>query len=686
MMMNILQQEDLIKGAPDDVLLQEAQAPSGIMPQFLVISEIQRRQDMRQRFAAEEEQPQQTVAEQIVSESSPQQQGIAALPPQMPPQAPMGAMPPQMPPPQMPPQMMPPPQMPPEMMAAQMPPMAPQPQQVMMAGGGPIPNAIIEDASKFSPESLYDVSPMQQSAMLNATNMGIPSVLPMAGGGVVNMGIGGYLSAKEGWIPDRYQDEGKGIGSLDYSQIGSDALTGAELAALAMMLAPEPTSSIAGGVLKAGTTVVRAFPKSLQLAKTIPSRVKALPDQVRAYLARPDVAKRQLGKRLAALLGIGAIEGSRRMGRGDVIRQVEADQRQVEAEQRREDPGRQEVIDLIRQYTAGKSSGGVVKMQSGRTAELGMSDEEIALALDEMDRLGVIPPEMDVSRWIDPDGAGETVSSNFVSDVALGKADITDPALGRSFFGSVKDPGVVPKEVVPKEVVPKEVVQQSYSQSLIDMISERSRNIEALLGRQKELPSPDYEALKASLTEGVDDDATASILMSIGKSIAEGKGLAGADISQAQAIRQKAKDAMNALTLAESRGASEREIAAFDRELNTQLALLSAIPSPPNPLAGMTQLEKLHYYRDTLSEGEDREAVENLIARMTDESIQDILAELVVLQGGIESYNPETGEFTTVIGMDALTPGQQVQWNAAKDIGALEQLINERVAESFGTP
>ena len=98
MVMNILQQEDLIKGAPDDVLLQEAQAPSGIMPQFLVISEIQRRQDMRQRFAAEEEQPQQTVAEQIVSESSPQQQGIAALPPQMPPQAPVGAMPPQMPP------------------------------------------------------------------------------------------------------------------------------------------------------------------------------------------------------------------------------------------------------------------------------------------------------------------------------------------------------------------------------------------------------------------------------------------------------------------------------------------------------------------------------------------------------------------------------------------------------------
>ena len=45
--MNILQQEDAVKGLPDDALMQEAQAPSGRMPQFLVVS-IQRRADMRE--------------------------------------------------------------------------------------------------------------------------------------------------------------------------------------------------------------------------------------------------------------------------------------------------------------------------------------------------------------------------------------------------------------------------------------------------------------------------------------------------------------------------------------------------------------------------------------------------------------------------------------------------------------
>jgi hypothetical protein len=110
--MNILQQEDIIKGLPDDALMQEAQAPSGQVPQFLVVSEVQRRADMRKRYQ-EQQQPQGTVAEQIVGEA---QQGIAAMQQQggpMPPQA----MPPQgMPPQGMPPQGMPPQGMPPQQM------------------------------------------------------------------------------------------------------------------------------------------------------------------------------------------------------------------------------------------------------------------------------------------------------------------------------------------------------------------------------------------------------------------------------------------------------------------------------------------------------------------------------------------------------------------------------------------
>jgi len=71
--MNILEIEDMIKGLPDQALQREAQMPSGQLPQFLVVSEIQRRSDMRKRF--QERQPQGTVKDQVV------QEGIAAMAP-----------------------------------------------------------------------------------------------------------------------------------------------------------------------------------------------------------------------------------------------------------------------------------------------------------------------------------------------------------------------------------------------------------------------------------------------------------------------------------------------------------------------------------------------------------------------------------------------------------------------------
>ena len=98
-MMNILEKEDLIKGLPDNVLQQQMQAPTGELPQFLLISEIQRRTDMRKKL---QEQPKkETVSEQIMME------GIMAnrppIQPQMPQQMPqqMPPMPPQMPMPPM---------------------------------------------------------------------------------------------------------------------------------------------------------------------------------------------------------------------------------------------------------------------------------------------------------------------------------------------------------------------------------------------------------------------------------------------------------------------------------------------------------------------------------------------------------------------------------------------------------
>jgi hypothetical protein len=135
--MNILEIEDIIKGLPDQSLIQEAQAPSGQMPQFLVVSEIQRRADMRKRFQnQQQEMPQGTIADQILQSgiaSMGNRQPIQSMPPQgMPPQGmPQQGMPP-MPPQGMPMQQQPP--MTPPMSPPMSPPMMPPAQG--MAGGG----------------------------------------------------------------------------------------------------------------------------------------------------------------------------------------------------------------------------------------------------------------------------------------------------------------------------------------------------------------------------------------------------------------------------------------------------------------------------------------------------------------------------------------------------------------------
>jgi hypothetical protein len=131
-MMNVLEQEDIIKGLPDQALMQEAQMPSGQVPQYLVVSEIQRRSDMRKRYKADQGQmPQGTVKDKVVQEGI-----MASMPPQMSPQM---AMAPQMP--QRMPQM-PPPQMPPQGIEQAMPPqMMAEGGIVKMAPGGSMPGA-----------------------------------------------------------------------------------------------------------------------------------------------------------------------------------------------------------------------------------------------------------------------------------------------------------------------------------------------------------------------------------------------------------------------------------------------------------------------------------------------------------------------------------------------------------------
>lgn len=68
--MNLIEVQDKLKGLSDQQLAQEMQMPSGSAPQYMVLSELQRRQDMRKRYeAAQAQAPQTTVAEDALASS-----------------------------------------------------------------------------------------------------------------------------------------------------------------------------------------------------------------------------------------------------------------------------------------------------------------------------------------------------------------------------------------------------------------------------------------------------------------------------------------------------------------------------------------------------------------------------------------------------------------------------------------
>lgn len=74
--MNIIQLQDRLKGMPDEAIIQYVQNPTGEVPTYLALGELQRRKSMRDKYEAMRE-PAPSVAEQIVEESMPQ--GLGAL-------------------------------------------------------------------------------------------------------------------------------------------------------------------------------------------------------------------------------------------------------------------------------------------------------------------------------------------------------------------------------------------------------------------------------------------------------------------------------------------------------------------------------------------------------------------------------------------------------------------------------
>jgi len=78
--MNITQLSEHLKDVPQDTLVGYAKNPTGVVPQFLALAEIQRRQELQ---APQNQAPASTVAQDVLSRAAPQ---IPQIPPQMPPQ------------------------------------------------------------------------------------------------------------------------------------------------------------------------------------------------------------------------------------------------------------------------------------------------------------------------------------------------------------------------------------------------------------------------------------------------------------------------------------------------------------------------------------------------------------------------------------------------------------------------
>lgn len=88
--MNILEQSEALKNIPEQALVQEMQMPTGMAPQYLILTEIQRRKRIRDEFQRREAQDIPTVAEETVQAAGMPQAGVMQLAKNMAPQTSMG--------------------------------------------------------------------------------------------------------------------------------------------------------------------------------------------------------------------------------------------------------------------------------------------------------------------------------------------------------------------------------------------------------------------------------------------------------------------------------------------------------------------------------------------------------------------------------------------------------------------
>jgi len=86
-MMNVLEIQDNLKNFSEQQLVKEMQQPSGSTPQFLVLSELNRRKRVKGDFEARQSQNQPTVAQDVVASAGVPQQGMMGMSEAMAPQS-----------------------------------------------------------------------------------------------------------------------------------------------------------------------------------------------------------------------------------------------------------------------------------------------------------------------------------------------------------------------------------------------------------------------------------------------------------------------------------------------------------------------------------------------------------------------------------------------------------------------
>jgi hypothetical protein len=77
--MNMIDVQDKLKGLSQQQLVAEMQSPSGVAPQFLVLSEITRRKRMQDSYQNQQQQPNTTIAEEAVASAGVPGGGLAAM-------------------------------------------------------------------------------------------------------------------------------------------------------------------------------------------------------------------------------------------------------------------------------------------------------------------------------------------------------------------------------------------------------------------------------------------------------------------------------------------------------------------------------------------------------------------------------------------------------------------------------